>query len=174
VCRVLILGGGFGGTYAALEFERILADRNDVEITLVTRDNYFLFTPMLHEVAASDLEINAIIGPLRKLLRRVKTFTGHVENIRLDERTVTVAHGFDDHVHELCYDHLILALGSETNFHGVPTLEKSALTIKTLDDAIELSNRLIRHLEDANSECAADERQPLLTFVMAGAGFAGV
>jgi NADH dehydrogenase len=174
VCRVLILGGGFGGTYAALEFERIVAHRNDVEITLVTRDNYFLFTPMLHEVAASDLEINAIISPLRKLLRRVKTFTGHVENIRLDDRTVTVAHGFDDHLHELCYEHLILALGSGTNFHSVPMLEKSALTIRTLDDAIELRNRLIRHLEDANSECAADQRQPLLTFVVAGAGFAGV
>ena len=66
-CRVLILGGGFGGIYAALEFERILRHHCNVEVTLVTRDNYFLFTPMLHEVAASDLDLSAIISPLRKL-----------------------------------------------------------------------------------------------------------
>ncbi len=72
-CRVLILGGGFGGIYAALEMEKLLRRRKDVNVTLVTRDNFFLFTPMLHEVAASDLEISTIINPLRKLLARVNT-----------------------------------------------------------------------------------------------------
>jgi len=173
-CRVLILGGGFGGIYAAIELERALRDRDSVNITLVTRDNYFLFTPMLHEVAASDLEMNTIINPLRKLLRRVKTFTGNIEKINLERRSVTVTHGFDRHVHDLPYDHLIIALGSSTNFFGLPGVQDAALTIKTLDDAIELRNRLITHLEEANSECAAGERQPLLTFVVVGAGFAGV
>ncbi len=173
-CRVLILGGGFGGIYAAIELERALRDRDSVNITLVTRDNYFLFTPMLHEVAASDLEMNTIINPLRKLLRRVKTFTGNIEKMNLERRCVTVTHGFDRHVHELPYDHLIIALGSSTNFFGLPGVQDAALTIKTLDDAIELRNRLITHLEEANSECAAGERQPLLTFVVVGAGFAGV
>ncbi len=173
-CRVLILGGGFGGIYAAIELEHALRDRDNVNITLVTRDNYFLFTPMLHEVAASDLEMNTIINPLRKLLRRVKTFTGNIEKINLERRCVTVTHGFDRHVHELPYDHLIIALGSSTNFFGLPGVQDAALTIKTLDDAIELRNRLITHLEEANSECAAGERQPLLTFVVVGAGFAGV
>ncbi len=140
----------------------------------MTRDNYFLFTPMLHEVAASDLEMNTIINPLRKLLRRVKTFTGNIEKINLERRCVTVTHGFDRHVHELPYDHLIIALGSGTNFFGLPGVQDAALTMKTLDDAIELRNRLITHLEEANSECAAGERQPLLTFVVVGAGFAGV
>jgi NADH:ubiquinone reductase (H+-translocating) len=173
-CRVLILGGGFGGIYAAIGLERALRDRDNVNITLVTRDNYFLFTPMLHEVAASDLEMNTIINPLRKLLRRVKTFTGNIEKINLERRCVNVTHGFDRHVHELPYDHLIVALGSSTNFFGLPGVQDAALTIKTLDDAIELRNRLITHLEEANSECAAGERQPLLTFVVVGAGFAGV
>jgi NADH:ubiquinone reductase (H+-translocating) len=173
-CRVLILGGGFGGIYAAIELERALRSRDDVSITLVTRDNYFLFTPMLHEVAASDLEMNAIINPLRKLLRRVKTFTGNIEIVNLERRCVAISHGFDRHVHELPYDHLIIALGSSTNFFGLPGVQDVALTIKTLDDAIELRNRLITHLEEANSECAAGERQPLLTFVVVGAGFAGV
>ena len=172
--RVLILGGGFGGIYAAIELERALRNRVSVNITLVTRDNYFLFTPMLHEVAASDLEMNTIINPLRKLLRRVKTFTGNIETIDLERSCVAVTHGFDRHVHELPYDHLIIALGSSTNFFGLPGLQDVALTIKTIDDAIELRNRLITHLEEANSECAAGQRQPLLTFVVVGAGFAGV
>ncbi len=172
--RVLILGGGFGGIYAAIELERALRGRPDVSITLVTRDNYFLFTPMLHEVAASDLEMNTIVNPLRKMLRRVKTFTGKIETINLERRCVAVSHGFDRHVHELPYDHLIIALGSSTNFFGLPGIQDAALTIKTLDDAIELRNRLITHLEEANSECAAGQRQPLLTFVVVGAGFAGV
>jgi NADH dehydrogenase len=172
--RVLILGGGFGGIYAAIELERTLGSCPDVSITLVTRDNYFLFTPMLHEVAASDLEMNTIVNPLRKMLRRVKTFTGNIETINLERRCVAVTHGFDRHAHELSYDHLIIALGSSTNFFGLPGLQDAALTIKTLDDAIELRNRLITHLEEANSECAAGQRQPLLTFVVVGAGFAGV
>src|SRR5277367_6577652 len=173
-CRVLILGGGFGGIYAAIELERALRSRDDVNITLVTRDNYFLFTPMLHEVAASDLEMNTIINPVRKLLRQVKTFTGNIETINLEQRCVAVTHGFDRHIHELAYDHLIIALGSSTNFFGLPGVQGIALTIKTLDDAVGLRNRLITHLEEANSECAAGERQPLLTFVVVGAGFAGV
>ena len=172
--RVLILGGGFGGIYAAIQLERALRGRDKVSITLVTRDNYFLFTPMLHEVAASDLEMNTIVNPLRKLLRQVKTFTGNIETINLERRCVAVSHGFDRHVHELSYDHLIIALGSSTNFFGLPRVQDAALTIKTLDDAIELRNRLITNLEEANSECAAGERQPLLTFVVVGAGFAGV
>jgi len=172
--RVLILGGGFGGIYAALEFERVLRRRRDIEVTLVARNNYFLFTPMLHEVAASDLEMNTIVNPLRKLLRRVRTFTGSIETIDLEKKCVAVSHGFDSHVHELSYDHLVIALGSSTNFFGLPGLEGAAVTIRTLNDAIDLRNRLITHLEEANSECAADERQPLLTFIVAGAGFAGV
>lgn len=75
---------------------------------------------------------------------------------------------------QLSYDHLIIALGSSTNFFGLPGVQDAALTIKTLDDAIELRNRLITHLEEANSECAAGQRQPLLTFVVVGGGFAGV
>ena len=174
--RVLILGGGFGGIYAALELEKVIARHGNgtLDVTLVTRDNFFLFTPMLHEVAASDLELSAIVNPLRKLLRRVSTFVGDIEAIDLEARRVTVSHGLDGHTHDLPYDHLVLALGSSTNFYGLPGVEECALTIKSLGDAVTLRNRLISHLEEANSECAAGERQPLLTFVVAGGGFAGV
>ena len=120
--RVLILGGGFGGTYAALELEKILARDGSgaFEVTLVTRDNFFLFTPMLHEVAASDLELSTIVNPLRKLLGRVNTFVGTIEAIDVASRRVTVSHGVDRHTHDLPYDHVVLALGSRTNFYGPP------------------------------------------------------
>ncbi len=173
--RILILGGGFGGLYAALEFEKALARDPGIEVTLVNRENFFLFTPMLHEVAASDLDVTHIVNPIRKLLRRVRFFNGDIEAIDLDNRRVCVSHGIgDNHPHVLGYDHLVLALGSITNFFGLAGLEECALTMKSLSDAITLRSRLVAHLEEADFECAAGERVELLTFVVAGGGFAGV
>ena len=172
--RVLILGGGFGGMYAALEFERALARGADLDVTLVNRDNFFLFTPMLHEVAASDLDITNIVSPVRKLLRRVTFFHGDIESIDLVNKRVGLSHGHEEHCHSLPYDHLVLALGSTTNFFNLPGLADRALTMKSLDDAIFLRNRLIANLEEADFECAAPLRAPLLNFVVAGGGFAGV
>jgi NADH:ubiquinone reductase (H+-translocating) len=85
-----------------------------------------------------------------------------------------VSHGEGHHHHELSYDHLVLALGSITNFYGIPGLAERALTMKSLGDAVVLRNRLIEHLEAADFECNREEREPLLTFVVAGGGFAGV
>ncbi|MES1254543.1 MAG: FAD-dependent oxidoreductase, partial [Acidobacteriota bacterium] len=79
--RVLVLGGGFGGVHAALHLEKALGRSDDVQITLVSRDNFFLFTPMLHEVAASDLDITHIVSPIRTLLRRTEVFVGDVESV---------------------------------------------------------------------------------------------
>jgi NADH:ubiquinone reductase (H+-translocating) len=93
--RILILGGGFGGLYAAMHLEKTLARGADVEITLINRDNFFPFTPMLHEVAASDLDLTHIVNPVQKLLRRVKFFAGDVEAIDLPGKRVVVSHGFD-------------------------------------------------------------------------------
>ena len=172
--RVLILGGGFGGMYAALEFERALARGADLDVTLVNRDNFFLFTPMLHEVAASDLDITNIVSPVRKLLRRVTFFHGDIESIDLVNKRVGLSHGHEEHCHSLLYDHLVLALGSTTNFFNLPGLADRALTMKSLDDAIFLRNRMIANLEEADFECCAPLRAPLLNFVVAGGGFAGV
>ena len=172
--RVLILGGGFGGIYAALEFEQALARGADLDVTLVNRDNFFLFTPMLHEVAASDLDITNIVSPIRKLLRRVKFFHGDIESINLAHKRIGLSHGHEEHCHSLSYDHLVLALGSTTNFFNLPGLAERALTMKSLDDAIFLRNRLIANLEEADFECSAHLRAPLLNFVVAGGGFAGV
>jgi NADH dehydrogenase len=172
--RILILGGGFAGLHAAMHLDDTLARDPDIEITLVNRDNFFLFTPMLHEVAASDLDLTNIVNPVRKLLKRVTFFAGEVESIDLDRRRVRVSHGFDHHHHELNYDHLVIGLGSITNFYNLPGLQERALTMKSLGDAIHLRNRLIALLEEADTECSAAVRGPLLTFVVAGGGFAGV
>lgn len=172
--RVLILGGGFGGLYAALEFEKALARGAALEVTVINQDNFFLFTPMLHEIAAGDVELTAIVNPMRKLLRRVQYITGEIARVDLAARQVSVLHGLDGHRHDLAYDHVILAMGSVTNFFGLPGMAENALTMKTLGDAITLRNRVIAHLEEADTECAAAFRAPLLTFVIAGGGFAGV
>ena len=172
--RVLIIGGGFAGLYAAMRLDRTLARRPEIEVTLVNRENFFLFTPMLHEVAASDLDITHIVNPIRKLLRRVKFFHGEVESIDLPGKRVRLFHGPSRHEHELGYDYLIIALGSTTNFFGLPGLEENSLTMKSLGDAIHLRNRLIDLLEEADFECAVHQRSDLLTVVVAGGGFAGV
>jgi NADH dehydrogenase len=171
--RVLVLGGGFGGVYTALHLEHLLGKRQDVEVTIVSRENFFLFTPMLHEVAASDLDVTHIVSPLRTLLKRTTIFIGDILSIDLEARRVRVAHGFELHEHDLEYDHLVIALGSMTNFYGLQGLEQRALTMKTLGDAIHLRNRVIATLEEADTECAS-AREGLLTFVVAGGGFAGV
>jgi NADH dehydrogenase len=171
---ILILGSGFGGLYAALELDKTLARDKDVEVMLINRENFFLFTPMLHEVAASDLDITHIVNPVRKLLKRVKFFDGDVEAIDLPNKRVVVSHGAERHHHDLSYDHLVIALGSITNFFNLPGLEQCALTMKSLGDAIHLRNHLIQNLEEADFECCPYVREPLLNFVVAGGGFAGV
>src|SRR5215472_5174722 len=117
--RVLILGGGFAGLYAGMRLDKTLARCPDVEVTLVNRENFFLFTPMLHEVAASDLDITHIVNPIRKLLRHVKFFHGEVEAIDLAGKRVCLFHGQGRHQHELAYDYLVIALGSTTNFFNL-------------------------------------------------------
>jgi NADH dehydrogenase len=129
---------------------------------------------MLHEVAASDLDITHIVNPVRKLLPGVRFFDGDVERIDVEARAVVVPHGADNHTHDLSSDHLVVALGSVTNFFGLPGLEHRALTMKSLGDAIALRNRMIALLEEADTECCAAIRARLLTIVVAGAGFAGV
>jgi NADH dehydrogenase len=172
--RVLILGGGFGGVYTALELERALLWDDEVEVMLVNREKFFLFTPMLHEVAASDLDLTNIVSPIRKMLRRVDFFEGEAVDVDLTARRVTLRHGSDRHTHAVQYDVLVLGLGSITNFFDLPGLTEGALTMKSLGDAMRLRNRMIGFLEEADTECAAAIREPLLTFVVAGGGFSGV
>ena len=172
--KIVIVGGGFAGLYAALELDKKLVSRQDIEITLVNRENFFLFTPMLHEIAAGDLDLTNIVNPVRKLLKNVAFFEGEVQEIDLERRRVLVGHGFDGHSHVLEFDQIVLSLGSTTQFFGLPGVEDHALTMKSLSDAVKLRNRLIALLEAADTECWQTERRELLSVAVAGAGFAGV
>jgi NADH dehydrogenase len=176
--RILVLGGGFGGLHAALHLERRLSRSSDLEVVLVNRDNFFSFTPMLHEVAASDLDLTHVVSPVRKLLRRVRFFVGDVERLDLERRYARVVHGSgsDRHHHDLEFGQLVIALGSVSNFFSLPGVEQHSLTMKSLGDAIALRNHVIACLEEADTECAAraGRRAALCTFVVTGGGFAGV
>jgi NADH dehydrogenase len=172
--RIVILGGGFAGSQAARHLDNTLARRADVEVVLIARENYLLFTPMLHEVAAGDLAPGDIVQPLRKMLRRVRVVSGEVVQVDLRERRVSFEVGALRRKRELTYDHLLLALGSETNWFGMRELEADAVTMKTLGDAALLRNRMVAFLEDAAAEPDQLARRRALSFVVAGAGFAGV
>ena len=171
--RVVVLGGGFAGLETARRLQKLFPS-GDLHLTLVNRENHFLFTPMLHEVAASDLDITHIVSPVRKLLRSGVFFAGEVTGIDLDARLLSLRHSEGGHPHQISYDHLVLALGTVTNFYNLPGLQERSLTMKSLGDAILLRNRIIELLEAADFECATDERHDLLTFLVAGGGFAGV
>ncbi len=172
--RIVILGGGFGGVYTAIHLEKLMARQSAVEICLVSRDNFFLFTPMLHEIAASDLEITNIVNPLRKLLRKVDVLVGDVNQVDLRNKRILISRGYRKPLQHLDYDHLVIALGSTTNFYDLPGLAELAVPMKSLRDAIQLRGQILRYLEEANSEDDPAEQRSSLTFVVAGGGFAGV
>jgi NADH dehydrogenase len=129
---------------------------------------------MLHEVAAGDLEPGDICNPLRKLLRRVNVLNGDVRAIDLATRKVTISYGIRALTRELSFDHLLLALGSETNYVGIPGVAEHGLGIKTIGDAVMLRAGVIDALESASVEPDPDQRKRMLTFVVVGGGFAGV
>jgi NADH:quinone reductase (non-electrogenic) len=172
--RIVILGGGFGGLYAALHLEKTVAADPTVEVTLVSRENFVLFTPMLHEVAAGDLDPSDIVCPLRSMLKRVRFLQADVDGIDLEAREVSLAHGVNRKRTMLTYDHLVIALGSESNFFELPGVEERALTMKSLGDAFMLRNQALGMLELASLTDDAFARRAMLTFVIAGGGFAGV
>jgi NADH dehydrogenase len=172
--QIVILGGGFAGVEAAKYLDRTAAKETDVEVTLVSRENFTLFTPMLHEVAAGDLEPVHICNPLRKLLRRVTILSGDIKTIDLAARRVTISYGVRKLSVELPFDYLLLALGSETSYFGIPGVAEHAHGIKSLGDAVMLRAGVIAMLELASVEPDHDLRKRMLTFVVAGGGFAGV
>src|SRR5246500_2858691 len=172
--RIVIGGGGFAGVHAAMHFDKMLAHRSDIDVVLISRENFILFTPMLHEVAAGDLYPGDIIPPLRRILRRVNVVEGEVQSIDLSARRVSCVAGVGSVRREFAFDHLLVALGSETNFFNLTNVRDWALTMKNLSDAAVLRNRIVALLEEAALESDESIRRQLLTFVIAGGGFAGV
>jgi NADH dehydrogenase len=169
--RVVILGGGFGGVYTARHLERLCRDRPDVEIVLVSRDNFLLMTPLLFEVCSGALDMHHASFPIRAFLRRTRFVEATVQGIDLDRRVVHLAaageHG------ELAYDQLVLALGSLTNRVMIPG-SQHAFTFKTMADALLLRTHVIERFERADVERDAGRKRRLLTFVVIGGGLVGV
>jgi len=172
--RVVILGGGFAGVACARELERLLGADRTIQATLVSETNALLFTPMLAEVAGSSLEPTHISTPLRTSLRRTAVLRGAVAGIDLDAREVVLAAEGDEGPRTLPYDQLVLTLGAVTNWFGSDAVEANAVGFKTLREAMHVRNRVIDAFERAEREKAPDRRRALLTFVVAGGGFAGV
>jgi NADH:ubiquinone reductase (H+-translocating) len=172
--KVVIVGGGFAGLYAAMYFDKSLARRSDAEVVLISRENFIVFTPMLHELAAGDLQPSDIVNPLRRILRHVKVVQAEVDAIDLRARKVACAGGIRDVRREFEFDHLLLTLGSETNFFDMAGVRDWALTMKSMSDAAVLHNTMLALLETAALQEDASARRQLLTFVIAGGGFAGV
>ena len=180
--QILILGGGFAGMTTAATLERLCGADRSVAFTLVSDTNALLFTPMLAEVAGSSLEPTHISSPLRTSLRRTQVVRGRVTAIDLDTRQVYLT--VDEPApgsatatavpRAVAYDHLVLALGAVSTYLGLQNVQHLAFDFKTLLDAIRIRNQVIEMFERADAEPDPARRQELLTFVVAGGGFAGV
>lgn len=174
VKKILILGGGFGGVNILRDIQKMFQDKVNVDISIVNQENFFLFTPMLPEVASGMIHPRDISFPIRTFCKRAKFYQAVVSSIDLDQKLVTINRLFDGKVHALEYDYLILALGSVTNFFGNKNIEKHSFTIKTIEDAIGIRNHAISMLENAGQTSDQDLQQKLMTFTVVGGGFAGV
>lgn len=172
--RIVIIGGGFAGVTTALSLERLFRRHSDVEITLIDQENFFTFTPLLPEVPSGSIQAKHIVFPLRALLKRTVVKQADVKSIDLKDRVVVAAHCGKCGDYTVEYDQLVLALGSVPNFFGLPGVAENALTIKSLADATALHAHVIDRLEHADLQSDPAARRELLTFVVAGGGFAGV
>lgn len=172
--RIVIIGGGFAGTSIALQLERLFRRQPEVQITMIDGENFFTFTPLLPEVPSGSIQPKHIVFPLRALLRRTTVRQAEVKTLDLENREVVAAHCHACGDFVVPYDHLILALGSVSSFFGLPGVEEHALTMKSLADATALHAQVIDKLEHADLNPNSAARRELLTFVVAGGGFAGV
>jgi NADH dehydrogenase len=172
--RVVVVGGGHAGVYAVQALERELGNDPHVGIWLVGDTNYLLHTPMLSEVAASAVHPQHISPVLRSFFRCVQVVQCRAERVDLQERVVYQESDRHSPRQALPFDHLVLTTGSVPHFWGNAGIEAQALTFKSLEDAVLLRSRVIDMFERADFEPDAQKRRRLLTFVVAGAGFAGV
>ncbi len=169
---VLIVGGGFGGAFAARALEHATKGRG-VRARLVAPENFLLFSPLLPEAASGTIEPRHAVIPLRDLVRGTELVAGEVVAVDLVAREATVAHPSGEQ-RSLSFRTIVLAPGSVPTTFPVPGLLENAVGFKTLADAIWLRNRVLHQLEVADGEPDPERRRPLLTFTFVGGGYAGV
>lgn len=165
--KIVIIGGGFAG----INLARKLGKDKRFEIKVVDKNNYNFFPPLIYQVATGFLEPSSISYPFRKLLRKYRNVTfrlGYLQRVVPEENKVILSNG------ALYYDYLIFATGVKTNYFGSENLKQNAISMKTLDDALEMRNKLLRQMEQASIIEDPDELRKLLTIVIAGGGPTGV
>ena len=165
--RVVIIGGGFAGINLA---EKLTGDET-FQVTLVDKNNYNFFPPLIYQVATAYLEPSSISYPFRKFFHGRKNLQfrlGELQSVNMAENKVVLNNG------ELEYDQLIFATGAETNYFGMENVKKNAIPMKTLNDAIEMRNKLLQRMEKASICNNSKERREYLTIVVAGGGPTGV
>jgi len=165
--KVVIIGGGFAGINLALD----LANKDQFEVTLVDKNNYNFFPPLIYQVATAFLEPSSISYPFRKLFSGKDNLyfrLGELIKVKPAEKKVVLNNG------ELDYDYLVFATGAETNYFGMENVKAKAIPMKTLDDAIEMRNKLLQQMEQASICTDPEETKRLLTIVIAGGGPTGV
>lgn len=165
--QIVIIGGGFAGINLAKE----LLNQKGIEVTLVDKNNYNFFPPLIYQVATAFLEPSSISYPFRKFFAGKKNLhfrLGELEKVIPTENKIILNNG------ELHYDHLVFATGAETNFFGMENVQKNAIPMKTLTDAIGMRNTLLKNLEKAAICKDIRKRRALLTIVVAGGGPTGV
>ncbi|PVZ64349.1 FAD-dependent oxidoreductase [Pelagibaculum spongiae] len=170
--RIVIAGGGFGGVFAAQQLQKLSGDQYQIE--LISENNYFVFQPLLPEVASGTINVQDAVSPLRLLLPKVKVRQAEVVDVDTEKKQLIVVQGRKRVLIPIAYDHLILATGQVTNLESFHGFEQHSLTMKNLSDAHQLRNHIIQCLELA--DVTEDEviKKRMLTFVVAGGGFSGV
>ena len=165
--EIVIIGGGFAGLNLAKE----LLNQKNVHVTLVDKNNYNFFPPLIYQVATAFLEPSSISYPFRKFFAGKKNLQfrlGQLEAVVPAENKVILHNG------ELSYDHLVFATGAETSYFGMENVKKNAIPMKTLNDAIVMRNTILKNLEKAAICKDTRKRRELLTIVVAGGGPTGV
>ena len=172
--KIVVLGGGYGGVECTRKLEEYFKNDDDIEIVLINEDNFLLFTPMLPQVAAGMLATRHIVMPIRTIIKKTTFYEGRVKNIDPHGKIVNLWGTDEKRGVSIHYDFLVVSLGSETNFFGMSDLQKHAYTMKNLNDAMTVRNRVIDMLEQAENESDPILRESLLTVVIVGGGFAGI
>jgi NADH dehydrogenase len=172
--RVVILGGGFAGVHTAKYLTRRVAGRADVEVELLSEQNYFVFQPLLPEVAAGGISATHVVNPIRELVPGAQFRCCSIASIDFERKRVLVSQGEGLELVAVAYDHLVFCLGKVTNFASMPGVAEHGLAMKDLSDAFRLRNHVVRCLELADIESDPEQKRRLLTFVVAGGGFSGV
>lgn len=172
--RIVVLGGGFAGVYTAKTLSKLAGKRKDIHIELLSAENYFVFQPLLPEVAAGGISSTHVINPIREMVPGVRFRCCNIRGVDLARKRVIVTQGDGLTLIPIAYDHLVFCLGKVTSFSAIPGASEHAFAMKDLGDAFRLRNHVVRCLENADIEPDPAKKQSLLTFVIAGGGFSGV